>query len=56
MTRHLALLGKGFGNLMSVPEVKGNLIVCGHRRVSQLLIEKLLVKLRQAHHVCYERL
>lgn len=52
---HLALLDEGSEHLMPVPEVKDNLVVCGHRCISQLLIEKLLVKLRQAHHIRDER-
>ena len=43
---HLALLDEDSGSLVSVTKVKDNLIVCGHRCVSQLLIEKLLVKIR----------
>ena len=53
---HLALLDEGSGSLVPIPEVKDNLIVCGHRCVSQLLIEKLLVKLRQANNIRDERL
>ena len=38
---HLALLDEGSEHLMPVPEVKDNLVVCGHRCISQLLIVSL---------------